>query len=477
MDNLDYMDFYVNIRMKDGKLQAQVLASPAGPSSPVLIHKIPDHNLQEFLNFLGRTRSEQQAYKPREPRRLQSEEMKHVEAFGSQLFQAVFHDDLSISLKKSLELARTRGQGLRMRLEFGSSDIINLPWEFLFNPASRDFLALSTYTPIVRFLEIPEKVHPLSIKPPLRMLVMISSPQDYKKLEVEREWANLKEAIRDLENQGLIVVDCLPKASLSSLEYQLRHHEYHIFHYIGHGGFDEHSKDGLLVLEGDEQKGEPISGLHLGTILNDERSLRLVVLNACEGARTDKLDSFAGVAQSLVLKAIPAVIGMQFKISDEAAIKFTKEFYTPIAESYPVDTALSAARRAIYAHGEPIEWGTPVLYMSTPDGRIFNIQKSGVTPPEPEFNSKPLEAQLIEINRIVEALSNSAVYVPFIQKTLNNWRKETALLIRNEVDLPSALKFGEINVSRDIRGDREAHLDLARRCRGFLMKILGHGTN
>jgi formylglycine-generating enzyme required for sulfatase activity/tetratricopeptide (TPR) repeat protein len=39
-----------------------------------------------------------------------------------------------------------------------------------------------------------------------------------------------------------------------------------------------------------------------------------------------------------------------------------------------VDAALAEARKAIFAQKNDVEWGTPVLYMRSPDGRIFDIK-------------------------------------------------------------------------------------------------------
>lgn len=66
---------------------------------------------------------------------------------------------------------------------------------------------------------------------------------------------------------------------------------------------------------------------------------------------------------------------MQFEITDEAAITFAGEFYTALAEGFSVDTAVAEARKAIYAQPNDVEWGTPVLYMRSPDGVLFSIQE------------------------------------------------------------------------------------------------------
>jgi hypothetical protein len=66
---------------------------------------------------------------------------------------------------------------------------------------------------------------------------------------------------------------------------------------------------------------------------------------------------------------------MQFEITDEAAITFAQEFYGAVADGYPVDAALAEARKAIFTQGNGLEWGTPVLYLRAPDGRVFDVER------------------------------------------------------------------------------------------------------
>ena len=118
---------------------------------------------------------------------------------------------------------------------------------------------------------------------------------------------------------------------------------------------------------------------YLGMLLHDHDSLRLAILNACEGARTSRQDPFAGSAQSLVQQGIPAVIAMQFEIADDVASTFAHEFYGALADGLPIDAAVTEARKAIFAGGREIEWATPVLYLRAPDGRIFDVAPAGKT--------------------------------------------------------------------------------------------------
>ena len=122
--------------------------------------------------------------------------------------------------------------------------------------------------------------------------------------------------------------------------------------------------------------GHAVSGRHLSALLRDEPTLRLAVLNACKAGRTARHKPFAGLAQSLLQQGIPAVIAMQADITDTVAQEMTHEFYAAVAEGMPVDAALAEARKAIYTQGNYIAWGTPVLYMRTQDGRLFDILES-----------------------------------------------------------------------------------------------------
>jgi len=137
------------------------------------------------------------------------------------------------------------------------------------------------------------------------------------------------------------------------------------------------------VLGGAEGRASLTSGQVLGTFLSDHRPLRLAVLNACEGGRSANDDPFAGVAQTLIQQGVPAVVAMQFEITDRAAIAFSDDFYASLVLGLPVDVAVNEARKSIYAQPNATEWATPVLYLRSPDGVLFELE-SAPTLPEPQ---------------------------------------------------------------------------------------------
>ncbi|MBK9092086.1 MAG: CHAT domain-containing protein [Anaerolineae bacterium] len=101
-------------------------------------------------------------------------------------------------------------------------------------------------------------------------------------------------------------------------------------------------------MEDETGHSQAINAFRLGTLLHDHKSLRLAVLNACEGGRASRSDPFGGVCQSLLQQGIPAVIAMQFEVTDKTAIVLTHSFYQALADGYPVDAALAEARKSIF---------------------------------------------------------------------------------------------------------------------------------
>jgi CHAT domain-containing protein len=365
---ISYLDFDLLVRRTEGGYRAQVLSSPAGEATADFAAPFSELELENFLLRVGRPR--------RGTRRIGSPEMEAVKTLGKGLYEAIFSGDVRACWRSSLSEAEAQSAGLRLRLRIADAPELNdIPWEYLYNASLNRFLSLSEYTPLIRYLDLPERIRPLEVDSPLKILVMISSPADYPALDVEGEWSRLNKALAGLIGSGQVRLERLATPRLSVLQRKLRGDEFHILHFVGHAGFDRETQDGILVLCDEAGKGRLVAAENLGTILHDHRSLRLVVLNACEGSRSSRSDPFAGVAQTLVQQGVPAVIAMQFEITDEAAITFAEEFYAATADGYPVDAALSASRKAIFAAGNDIEWGTPVLYLRAPNGQIFTVNR------------------------------------------------------------------------------------------------------
>ena len=358
------LDFDVVIEPHDDGFRTRVVASPAGEAEADFALPFSEKDLRililEVVGSIGRAR--------RQVRRIDSPDRLLLENFGDRLYRAAFSGQVGECLGRSRLTAESKDAGLRIRLRL-AQPLAGIPWEYLYDK-EQGFLGLDPDTALVRYAELPAPVRPFPISPPLRILAMISTPSDLPPLDVEGEWGKLNSTLGDLAGRGMVQVDRLGEGTLAALRRQLQLKQYHVLHFIGHGGFDENGQDGALALEAADGKTRLVTGRDLGMMVH-HRPLRLAVLNACEGGRSAQDDPLGGVAQALVRQDIPAVIAMQFEISDPAALVFSQSFYQGIADGLPIDVATVEARRAMFAEGNEIEWATPVLYLRSPDGRVF----------------------------------------------------------------------------------------------------------
>jgi tetratricopeptide (TPR) repeat protein len=380
-----YDDFELVIQTSGETYLVQLLNSPAGQASGQFIPPFTQVELSNFYSRIGQMR--------RSTRRIDSPDLEAAKKFGNQLFHAVFTGELLGQLRTSMDRCHEHGRGLRIRLRLkGVPALAELPWEFLYDLEQDHFLATSTLTPMVRYLDLPQSVSTLKVRPPLRVLVILAGPSNLPRLDAEGEWERLKTSLAPLEANGAILLERLPNATLDCLRRRARGDAFHILHFIGHGGFDQTAGDGVLHFEDSRGMSDPIPGQLLGNVLRDHDCLRLAVLNACEGARQSNQDPFSGVAQSLCQQRLPAVVAMQFEISDDAAKTFAEEFYGALSDGFPVDAAVSESRKALFSGRFGQEWATPVLYMRSSSGVLFEVQRRAKPAVEPKPAPQPQAA-------------------------------------------------------------------------------------
>ncbi|MCC7162672.1 MAG: CHAT domain-containing protein [Anaerolineae bacterium] len=363
MSKRAYLTLDLLIERAGDSYRALIVDSPVGQANAAFASPFQPPELDSFMARIGRRA-------PISGANATPEEM--LKQFGKTLFNAVFHDEVLTSFRRSRDAADNADKGLRIKLRLDEvPELADLPWEYLYDATRENFLALSRETPIVRFLALPEPVEPLAAPSPLNLLAVLASPTDYETLDVQGEWRRLQDATLELRADNKLTLTRVEPPTFDALQRQLRKGDYHLLHFIGHGEYDAATQHGALVFEDAQKQGRAVRDELVATLLHDADSMRVVLLNACEGARTSAKNPFTGVAPRLVQKGIPAVIAMQFPISDPAAILFSSEVYRTLADGFPMDAAVNEARRAIYFGGSVLEWGTPVLFMRAADGTIF----------------------------------------------------------------------------------------------------------
>src|SRR6185312_4218463 len=210
---------------------------------------------------------------------------------------------------------------------------INLtPWESLWDARNREFLATAGSTFFSR--AVADSVLHRPRPRPLRILIMAAAPHVFEgrrlpPLSDYVEIEKIRAAAKGVECQ----VEVVPGESFEDLQMALHKSDsagarFDVFHFIGHGDFDQMRQEGYLLLrESDGAGAVPISAADLTELLSDPWSPLLVVLNSCRGAQGSGGDIFSSTAATLSLGRVPAVIAMQFPISDRAAIAFSKSLY------------------------------------------------------------------------------------------------------------------------------------------------------
>src|SRR5262245_47148065 len=303
-----------------------------------------------------------------------------AEDYGVELFEALFQDELRDLLTRAEYAAQNSvDTGVRIRLSMdlqapGMAEVASLPWEWMCRSRDVNPMALSTQTTLVRSLDVPGRTEPAPSVAPLRIMVVMSNPSGTTKLNLDKERKQIGEIWAGVLD---VKVDFSVPPIASEIRRRLRATKYHVIHYMGHGEFDADGV-GRLLLEQQDQSPDPVTGDEFASWLVDE-PLRLVFLNACKTGTTSArsgVHPFAGVATALIRRRVPAVVAMQFPITDPAATLFAKTFYECIPQGYPVDAAVVEGRKELRSNKLTArEWAAPVLYLRSKDGVLFEWGK------------------------------------------------------------------------------------------------------
>jgi len=325
-------------------------------------------------------------------RAMLSETERPLREAGAMLFSALLGSgEVACRYRASAALAADQGQGLRVVLRIDSALLAGLPWEAMYDDAVGAYVCRREQ--LVRHVSVASVPAPLTVRPPLRILGIVSSPRGLPLLDVEKEQKQLTHALNGLYSDGRVIVHWAQDATWAELQDLLLSQEWHVVHFIGHGDFDFDRDEGVLALVGEDGRRDLVEANRLVDLLRQARPMpRLVVLNSCSGAVTGAQDLFSGTAAALVRGGVSAVAAMQYEISDSAAVAFARGFYTAIAHGRGVDDAISSGRVAILGTGaRTLEWVTPVLYLRGNDSHLFTLPAS--SPSSGAINRAPMEPE------------------------------------------------------------------------------------
>ena len=98
---------------------------------------------------------------------------------------------------------------LRLRLHIEAHEFVRVPWEYLYDPDIRNYIAFYHHLPVIRYMNIQQPTMPSRVRLPLRLLCMISSPSHLPQLNVKREKQLMEAALKPLLDKYEIEVTWL----------------------------------------------------------------------------------------------------------------------------------------------------------------------------------------------------------------------------------------------------------------------------
>ena len=339
---------------------------------------------------------------------------RYMQHLGVSLWQWLFSGPVKRSLDRSQGIAIGQELPLRLRLEIRDPNLIVLPWEIMQPQPGSRALSLSRKILLSRTSSNVDKLEPQTLDKALKILLVLGkdspgqeSPAESDRLQLAQEAALLKQILEQSSDLSLRPaarrqVDMLLQPSAAELTQALKHGDYNVFFYSGHG---MPGPDGGLLFLSDAA----MSGKELSEVLR-RAQVKLAVFNTCWGAQPEEDQQQAlprsSLAEVLLHYGLPAVVAMRDSIADDEAISFIQVFAQTLAERKPVDEAVAIARQhllTLYHFNQPA-WTLPVLYMHPDyDGRLLLFEETTQINEHSDFRPRQQQAVLRDSHNPQEA--------------------------------------------------------------------------
>jgi CHAT domain-containing protein len=302
-----------------------------------------------------------------------------VLAEAQALHEALVRGELRDALMRLTEAAA--GGQVIVKLFIRDGALQAIPWEALCRPGTDEgFLGSSSRLLCVRGVTSAEAWEPREVRGPIRVLAV--SPSSGAATLGLLEDA-LGEAIGAGEIEWLDPVAGEQAGQRPLFERLRRGPSPHVIHFLGHGGIDGNGHPALRLADDDDGEESWCTAAALGNELAEgfRRELRLVYLEACEGARPGTL---ASAGEILARAGADAVVAHLWPVKADAARAGAAAFYQALAGAQlaqgDAGKSLVAARRTLLAAGSA-EGFSPVLYLRAPGAALFDFERRRVTRP------------------------------------------------------------------------------------------------
>jgi tetratricopeptide (TPR) repeat protein len=377
------------------------------------------------------------------------------QGWGEQLFELVFRS--SEQTRAFFQEATREGLNqCELVITSDSPEVLNLPWELLYSPSDRQFLApslagmsrsLSEYAVRAEMGDLPQDK--------LNILLVIARPYGEKDIGLKTIARPLLEALSNIRQKVNLKV--LRPPSFEQFERELNAHRgfYHIVHFDGHGDFDANSigfqhtlgaaGQGLLVFEKNDGSPDIVTAAQIAQNLADCH-VPIFVLNACKSAQEGE-EKFSSVATRLVSSGAKGVVAMAYTVYAEAAKHFMGRLYGELAAGATLDSAVAAGRKDVLNKplrpspkgDKPLQdWLVPVLY-----------QQESYTP----FIPTTTDTDVLDIENFLEPTVSNLVGFPeegaygYVGRDYDEHRLEQAFRQNNIVLLQGMAGVGKTELA------------------------------
>jgi DNA-binding MarR family transcriptional regulator len=322
---------------------------------------------------------------------------------GARLYRTLFpasedsDRDVRGALRSALNRARENDRPVSIQLRFDAhdADLCGLPWELVCDERGEHLIAEPRLVQLTRYIAFGHPVAPFPVSGRLEVLAITSRPSNLQTLARRTEAESLRTVFRELETAHLVRIRSLEPPSIEALRCELDERPYHVIHFDGHGAFarrcprcgvfnpftasrcqmtlgcggslDDAQPEGCLAFESGapDRRADLIGAGDLAQKLAG-RHILLFVACACQSGTVGGASVFSGLGPRLLTVDVPAVVAMQFPVSLDEAIIFTRAFYTALRRGDPVALAAGSGRDALKPRGL---WYIPAVYLRSRDGQ------------------------------------------------------------------------------------------------------------
>jgi hypothetical protein len=284
-----------------------------------------------------------------------------LKKLGLMVYDSLFREQIREELLNMLGSARN----LRLHWLGDPADPISaaLPWKCLFVPSAPvGFLALTRKYSLTRRNGAAKSMPVSRIGETLRMLFVTASPSMVAPLpSVAQEIATVRSVLEPSGRAELVIIE---NARVEQVNHVMREFRPHVFHFSGHGTFRPEAAAGELLFQTSSGTAHIVTAQQLAVMLH-ENDVSLAVLNGCDTGVSSTNDAVSSVAGALVKAGVPAVVATLREVMDEAATRFSREFYRSFVAGFTVEGCMGEARKALSL--DNWDWSAYALFVGSAD--------------------------------------------------------------------------------------------------------------